>query len=93
MAILPHGGKLINRYEPEYSTNHIQKEVELDATSLSDLELIGIGAYSPITGFLTEKDYLSVVNDLRLADGAVWSIPIVLPVQEKQHVPFQPVTK
>ncbi|SDM97536.1 sulfate adenylyltransferase [Fictibacillus solisalsi] len=83
MAILPHGGKLINRYEPDYPTNHIQKEVELDATSLSDLELIGIGAYSPITGFLTEKDYLSVVNDLRLADGAVWSIPIVLPVQEK----------
>ncbi|MCK6258443.1 sulfate adenylyltransferase [Fictibacillus sp. KIGAM418] len=83
-SILPHGGKLINRYEPNLPTDHIQKEVELDATSLSDLELIGVGAYSPITGFLNEEDYQSVVDSLRLADGTVWSIPIVLPVHEKQ---------
>lgn len=83
-SILPHGGKLINRYEPNLPVDHIQREVELDATSLSDLELIGVGAYSPITGFLNEEDYQSVVDRMRLADGTVWSIPIVLPVREKE---------
>ncbi|MFS0638079.1 sulfate adenylyltransferase [Mesobacillus foraminis] len=76
----PHGGKLINLWEPNYSTDGLKKEIILDATALSDLELIGSGAYSPITGFLGQKDYESVVNNLRLADGSVWSIPITLPV-------------
>ncbi|TCN19357.1 sulfate adenylyltransferase [Mesobacillus foraminis] len=78
----PHGGKLINLWEPNYSTDGLKKEIILDATALSDLELIGSGAYSPITGFLGQKDYESVVNNLRLADGSVWSIPITLPVTE-----------
>lgn len=64
-AIKPHGGKLINKYDPNRSFDHIQKEIPLDATSLSDLELIAIGAYSPLTGFLNEDDYFSVVNDIR----------------------------
>ncbi|WNB93819.1 sulfate adenylyltransferase [Bacillus sp. NEB1478] len=82
-AIKPHGGKLINKYDPNRSFDHIQKEIPLDATSLSDLELIAIGAYSPLTGFLNEDDYFSVVNDIRLADGTVWSLPITLPVQSE----------
>jgi len=78
----PHGGKLINLWEPEYSYDHIKLSIELDKTALSDLELIGNGAYSPIKGFFGKRDYESVVNNLRLADGHVWSIPITLPVDE-----------
>lgn len=78
----PHGGNLINLWEPEYNYKDIERSIELDKTAISDLELIGNGAYSPITGFFSKKDYESVVNNLRLADGHVWSIPITLPVDE-----------
>ncbi len=78
----PHGGILINRYNPKADLTQATKAVELDAFALSDLELIAIGAYSPITGFLDRRDYESVVTRMRLADGTVWSIPITLPVTE-----------
>jgi sulfate adenylyltransferase len=79
-SIQPHGGTLINRFNPDTPYDHIQKEIELDATALSDLELIAIGAYSPLTGFLNQADYQSVVDHIRLSDGTVWSLPITLPV-------------
>ena len=80
MTIQPHGGTLVNRFNPNENLSSITNEIELDAISLSDLELIGIGAYSPIEGFLTEKDYIAVIENTRLYSGTVWSIPITLPV-------------
>lgn len=79
-TIQPHGGTLVNLYNPSLSIEGLEKAIELDATALSDLELIATGAYSPLTGFLTSKDYQTVVDDCRLADGTVWSLPITLPV-------------
>ncbi|MEC1668095.1 sulfate adenylyltransferase [Bacillus mojavensis] len=84
MSLAPHGGKLVNRVNESYDISGIQKEIELDLISFADLELIGIGGYSPIEGFFNEKDYVSVVENMRLASGVVWSLPITLPVDAQK---------
>ncbi|WHY88491.1 sulfate adenylyltransferase [Neobacillus novalis] len=76
----PHGGTLVQAFNPNYDVAHIEKELEIDAIALSDLELIGVGLFSPLTGFLGKADYQSVVDHIRLADQTIWSIPVTLPV-------------
>ncbi len=90
MSLQPHGGLLVQAFNPEKEITTIHKEIELDAISLSDLELIAIGGYSPIEGFLTQVDYESVVAQSRLASGVVWSIPITLPVTKEKASILQP---
>ncbi|MED1946578.1 MULTISPECIES: sulfate adenylyltransferase [Brevibacillus] len=80
MSGKPHGGELVNRFDPQADLSVTAHEVEIDAFALADMELIGIGGYSPLEGFLNRADYISVVEQMRLADGTVWSIPITLPV-------------
>lgn len=96
-AIQPHGGTLINRIAEASERAQWQeragesqlKEITLSAWSLSDLELIANGAFSPLTGFMCEADYRSVVKAMRLANGMVWSLPIVLPVTAQETSTFQ----
>ncbi|WP_160726206.1 sulfate adenylyltransferase [Bacillus sp. USDA818B3_A] len=79
--IMPHGGKLINRMDLNFSKENIRNSVEISTLELSDLELIANGAYSPLEGFMDKKEYESVVNNMRLANGLPWSIPITLAVE------------
>ena len=79
----PHGGVLVSAYEPNYDITSIEKTIPLDAVAYSDLELIGIGLFSPLTGFLGKTDYEAVVESMRLSNGIVWSVPVTLPVSEE----------
>ena len=87
-AIAPHGGQLVNRLVSEaqrqefLSKADFLPKVQLTARSLSDLELIAIGGFSPLSGFMGKADYESVVIDMRLHNGLPWSVPITLPVSE-----------
>ena len=56
--------------------------IALGARELADLEMLASGAFSPLTGFMGEADYLKSRDDLRLASGIPWSIPITLGVEE-----------
>ncbi len=55
---------------------------DLSARQICDLELLMNGAFSPLQGFLGQKDYESVVENMRLADGTLWPMPITLDVSE-----------
>ena len=56
---------------------------DLTARQVCDLELLMNGGFNPLKGFLTEADYDSVVENMRLADGSLWPMPITLDVSEK----------
>ncbi|ADG83090.1 sulfate adenylyltransferase [Thermincola potens] len=90
MTIKPHGGVLINRIltgterEKVIARADSLPRLVLDNWEVSDLELIANGAYSPLTGFMKKDDYEHVVNHMRLADGTVWSLPIVLGVTPEE---------
>jgi len=57
----------------------------LEDRYLCDLDMLLLGGFSPLEGFLGEEDYVSVVERCRLANGALWSMPIVLPVSRVDH--------
>ena len=58
--------------------------LRLNARSLSDLELLGNGGFSPLRGFMGRADYGSVVESMRLASGLPWSIPVTLAVSREE---------
>lgn len=89
-TIRPHGGTLVNRIvegtEREQLIENAKSlhSIILNQWSLSDLELIGIGGFSPLTGFMNQADYESVVEHVHLKNGHVWSVPITLPVSQTE---------
>lgn len=88
-SIPPHGGTLVNRMlrgvvrEATLERASDLPGIQLHPGSVSDLELIATGVLSPLTGFMGQADYDSVVETMHLADGLVWSLPIVLPVENE----------
>lgn len=87
--VLPHGGTLINRQSPidaPVDLTHLAQQykvIQVSKATISDLEMIGIGAFSPLTGFLGKQDYESVLETMHLATGEVWTIPVTLPVSNE----------
>ena len=86
--IAPHGGILVNRIatldqrQEFFDKAEVLPRVQLSDRSISDLQMIAIGALSPLKGFMNEADYQSVVKEMRLGNGLPWSVPITLSVSE-----------
>jgi len=82
--IAPHGGSLVDRVlKPAAATIARAEAEKLTAVQLSpreagDLEMIAIGAFSPLVGFQGEADFNRVCKEMRLANGTVWPIPVIL---------------
>jgi len=84
--IPPHGGKLVNRvlpHPPDKSYLDSLRKINLDQNKQMDVEQIAVGTYSPLDGFMGQEDFLSVLTSMRLANGIVWPLPIVLDVPEE----------
>jgi sulfate adenylyltransferase len=87
--IPPHGGTLINRIAtPEQRQSFLAEapampHLRLSERTQSDLELIAVGGFSPLQGFMSQQEYLAVVRDMHLPNGLPWTIPITLPVAQE----------
>ena len=88
--IAPHGGMLVDRFVDEEQRRFWEAKgprlpfLTLNPWQLSDLEMIAIGGFSPLEGFMSQADYESVLSQMRLKNGLPWSIPITLSVTEDQ---------
>jgi sulfate adenylyltransferase len=86
--IAPHGGTLVNRVLSDADAKKAREEakslkaINLSAKQSCDLEMIGVGAFSPLTGFMGEADFKSVCTDMKLESGDHWPIPILLSVDK-----------
>jgi sulfate adenylyltransferase len=87
-SVPPHGGQLVSRVlrgalrEAALERAQSFPQVQLTGMAASDLEMIAVGALSPLTGFMTKDDYDSVIDSMRLAGGLPWTLTVTLPVDE-----------
>ncbi len=82
LIVKPHGGRLVSRFEPNYKGIMPEKKVEISEETLMDAEQIAIGAFSPLEGFMKKEDFESVKNSMKLSNGIVWPLHIILAVNE-----------
>jgi sulfate adenylyltransferase len=89
-TIAPHGGKLVDlvvldadRDTLADEARHFPKVVVGDR-ELSDLEMLAVGALSPLTGFVGEADYRSILDTMHLENGLAWTIPVTLSLTEEE---------
>jgi len=78
--IRPHGGTLVDRTGERPDGDLPQ--LTLTSRELSDLDMLAVGALSPLEGFMGREDYESVLESMRLANGLPWALPVCLAVDE-----------
>lgn len=90
-----HGGHLVNRVatvaerdEFVAKANELPR-VQIDDRAFSDLVMIAIGGFSPLNGFMEQKDYERVVEEMRLVNGLPWSVPVTLSVTAEVAEPLK----
>ena len=97
--IAPHGGALSITMAGESERTALAErarsmpQLAVGSRQQADLEMLAIGAYSPLAGFMTKADYLGSVNNMHLATGLPWSIPITLATSREQAARLQEGTQ
>lgn len=87
--IEPHGGELTELLVDEKTRSELHTQsrdlssYDLNQRQLCDVELLLNGGFSPLKGFMTQEDYQSVLDDMRLKNGTLWPMPITLDVSEE----------
>jgi len=87
-VIAPHGGSLVDRTLTGDEAAALREEAQslprltLTEKQTADLDMIASGALSPLTGFMTREDYTSAVEDMHLANGLAWAIPVTLSAEQ-----------
>jgi sulfate adenylyltransferase len=95
-TILPHGGTLVNRWATDQERQQWKQalpsltRIHLNAREISDLEMIGVGAFSPLEGFMGQADYNGTRERMRLANGLPWTIPVTLAVTKEEERNLHP---
>ena len=91
-VISPHGDVLIDLLidDPEKRQKLIREseslpKIKLSTLEFSDLIMLGIGAFSPLEGFMIETDYKNVLKNMRLAGGTLWPLPVTLTVDSANN--------
>ena len=83
----PYGGELVDLIVPPDELEDVKAfasripSITLSERAMCDLELLAVGGFSPLDTFMGQEDYRRVVEEMRLADGTLFSLPITLPVQ------------
>ena len=78
--ICPHGGELVDATGERPDDLDSLEVVTLTSREVSDLDMLACGALSPLTGFMGHEDYERVVDEMRLAGGLPWALPVCLAV-------------
>ncbi len=84
----PYGGKLVDLLVSEQKADELKKQSvdfkswDLTHRQICDVEMLLNGGFSPLTGFMSQKDYERVCKEMRLTDGTLWPIPVTLDVNE-----------
>lgn len=90
--ISPYGGTLVNLMIPEQELEEAREyagrlpSIQLSARSVCDLELLATGGFSPLDRFMGHEDYQRVLDEMRLADGSLFPIPVTLPVERDDAI-------
>jgi sulfate adenylyltransferase len=80
--IAPHGGVLVERVGERPAGVEGLERITLSSREVADLDMLASGALSPLSGFMGKADYTRVVEEMKLADGTVWALPVTLAVAE-----------
>ena len=92
MLISPYGGSLVNLVVPAAEVDVLKDRagrlasVQLSERSVCDLELLATGGFAPLDRFMGKEDYRRVLDEMRLASGQLFSIPITLPVNAGSEI-------